>query len=154
MENFLGAEKRMIRPGRLSDFEAIEAMLKEFDCTFSGLLPGRYDRAYFRAFYDGLVSSRLGHVSVLDLGGPKGVLMGQCSSWSFAPVTAAQEIMWWCDPEVRGAWGPRLLAGFETWAQSLGAKMIAVSSIDGRADTLFTRRGYVAAETNYYRVIA
>lgn len=70
-------------------------------------------------------------------------------------VKMAQEMFWWS--EAPGA-GSALLKAAEAWAESVGAQMmlmISLDSVDGeRVSKMYTRRGYEGGERYHHKVLS
>jgi GNAT superfamily N-acetyltransferase len=67
-------------------------------------------------------------------------------------VWVAGEIMWWVEPEARGA-GLALLRHAEAWAAEAGAEQIHMVAPDARVGSVYQRRGYRRIEETYARPV-
>lgn len=63
------------------------------------------------------------------------------------------EVMWWMDPEARGA-GVRLFRVGETWARAQGATVIQMIAPSPAVERFYARVGYEPVERTYQRRIA
>jgi len=92
---------------------------------------------------------------VLEAGGrARGMLAGAVAQSPLAPVTVAEEIAWWIDPEARSLAAARaMLAAFEAWARDRGAAVIGLATLDGRAGPLYRRAGYAPAEARWMKAL-
>lgn len=80
-----------------------------------------------------------------------GVIIGMISRLFYNPeIIEAHEIIWWSEDKQ----GPRLLRGFERWAQANGARISRVGiqeTTDSRVKRFLTSSGYVRCEESYKR---
>jgi GNAT superfamily N-acetyltransferase len=67
----------------------------------------------------------------------------------------AEEVAWWVEPNRRGLrLGPQLIAVAEEWATTRGLRSIKmVAPIPSQVGRYYERRGYVALETAYLKVL-
>ncbi len=147
----------MIRAARPEDFGRVERMVRAFDAAAGREIdaPGAgYCPRHFRGVFEHLVAARLGLALLLDTPRGSGVLLAAAAASPFRPALWADEILFWIDPAARGGPGAAaLLDAYEDWARDLGASLVGLSAIESRAETLFARRGYVAAERKMMRRI-
>ena len=101
------------------------------------------------------MDARVGHVLVMKRGSS---IIGTLGFFAVQDpndgALVAQEAFWFVRQDERGA-GLRLLAKYEEVAKALGATRMSMAHINGLMDEklehLFTRRGYKATETHYWR---
>lgn len=75
--------------------------------------------------------------------------MGHAARSPWAETLVADELVWWIDPARRGRWALRMIEDFEAWAGRVGAGVVGLSSTGADLGPLYTRRGYLRAETKY-----
>ena len=97
----------------------------------------------------GLIASARGYAAVLDLDGPEGLLLAHAAPSPWAPVLAAEELVWWIAPARRGRWAIRMLDDLEAWARSCGAGVLGLSSTGRDIGPLYARRGALCCETRW-----
>lgn len=140
----------MIRPAAMADLPALERMLLAFHAeSRAPVAVDAYDRSHFGATVSALLVSPRGYVAVLDLDGPRGVLMAMAAVSPLMPVLVADELMWWVDPASRGRWALAMLRHYEAWARGVGAAVVGVSAYDERGCALHARRGYAPFERKF-----
>lgn len=84
----------------------------------------------------------------------KGMIAGTLTPTFFDPnAVYAQEMFWWSE-----GGGPKLLAAFEDWAESLGATgtMVAAEQYadqkkNRQLDRFYARKGYIPKERHFVR---
>lgn len=83
---------------------------------------------------------------------PGGILLGAISQSQLGPFMAAEEIVWWVDPEHRGN-SRGMLTEFEEWAIAHGAKAIGVKSLAmmPAVEKIYERAGYERLETSWVK---
>lgn len=96
-----------------------------------------------------------GLVFVADFHGPVGVVLGlTMPSVVNQSYLAGSELIWWVEPEYRGA-GRKLLQSIQNAARDMGVSMWSMISIEATnpeiADKLYLSEGYEKAETTYVR---
>ncbi|MFP4275520.1 MAG: hypothetical protein ACLFRU_10895 [Paracoccaceae bacterium] len=97
----------------------------------------------------GLMASARGHAALLDLDGPQGLLLAHAAPSPWAPVLAAEELVWWIAPDRRGRWALRMLDDLEAWARGIGAGVLGLSSTGRDLGPIYARRGAVQCETRW-----
>lgn len=90
---------------------------------------------------------------VLDDDGPRGMLCAIVSRSPLAPVTVAEELVWWIDPEYRGRSALAMLAAYEKWAVGMGCDRAAMVALaETKTASLYSRRGFRPAEMRHVKV--
>lgn len=79
-----------------------------------------------------------------------GMLLAQAVRLLLTRAMVAQELVFWVDPEARGA-GGALLSAYEDWARRMGCVSCSLVTIDERVGVLYRRRGYRRAETVFQK---
>lgn len=116
-----------------------------------------YDKASARETLTNILRSDLG--IILVYGDIRGFIAGIA-----APVYAnrtflqAHELFWWVSPEFRGGRsGVVLLRAFERWAESIGASVVAMSSLETlapeRVARMYDKAGYSPSEHLFIKVL-
>lgn len=139
----------MIRHATAADSIAVAGLGKQFaaaaDTGFA------FDAAYAEARARQVILDPNGVCLLWDVGRPVGVLAATVGLHPLFPVLWAQELLWWIDPEHRGA-GRAMIAAFEAWARERGADVAKLSALDPRAGVLMRRAGYaLAPETHWLK---
>lgn len=80
-----------------------------------------------------------------------GVLVGTISGSLFSPALAAEELMWWIEPEYRGR-GLKMMRMFEQWAKDSGAVMCVMSGFDD-LEKFYKLKGYEKRSTHYTKEV-
>lgn len=81
-----------------------------------------------------------------------GMLAVFCYQHPLSGERVASELVWWVDPESRGA-GLRLLRVAEQWAAAHGARALQMIAPDEHVGRLYEHRGYCRMETLYQRTV-
>jgi len=140
----------MIREAVEADIPALVAMGERFHALSPVRAAAPYSAERFAATLRGALASDAAAVFVTDaLDAMLGVI---CSPVYFSEAVFAQELFWWSE----GRAGMRLLEAAEKWALSKGASAFLMGRVEGvteRLDALYRRRGYVATEHQYARVL-
>ena len=85
-------------------------------------------------------------------GVPVGALVCVMIVHPFSGERIVSELMWWVEPETRGA-GLKLLKAMERWGASQGATKIQMIAPDDRVANLYRRLGYHWVESAYQRTL-
>ena len=141
----------MIRPATGSDAEQLNKMGQRFVSETS---------------YGDLVTVdpvRLAETIGNLLGNPDGVILVSEKDQSltgmigllafnhpYSGERTAFEVVWWVEPESRGA-GVRLLKAAEQWARDQGIGKMQMVAPNDRVGRLYERSGYAKVETSYQR---
>lgn len=138
-----------------SDRLRVVSMLKEAHAA--GALPFPFSAPHAAALFDTqcALKDRICIVYVPS-DRARGVLMAAINPHPFGPFLIATEVIWWIDPEHRGAAGRAMLDAYEAWATEQGASFVGMAALAAapRAGVIYERRGYQAAETHYLKPLA
>lgn len=143
-----------MRPATLADVEAIVAMGERFrsQTAYAATIAPSLDS--LRTFTTRMVT---GEDSLVLVAADQatGALVGMISvllyTHHLSGVRQAHEVVWWVDPEERGALGLRLLRDAERWARAQGAESLDLIAPTARSEQLYDRLGYTPVERMYYR---
>lgn len=142
-----------VEPARAGDLEEVERMLLAHARATFRPIEDVYSRRHFAMFFHGACVTPHHLVAVWRVDGrARGLFWAQEMQSPFAPVTIADELIWWMDPEVRGARAAQaMLAAYDRWARSRGVRAQGLSAMrdDVRA---FARRGYRPVERKFLKV--
>ena len=101
-----------------------------------------------------LVTQDNGTILVLER---DGILVGMIGMLIFPHHLSAErtagEVMWWIEPDARGA-GIRLLKEAEQWARDHGARKIQMIAPNARVGQLYARLGYAQIEIAFQKDVA
>jgi len=145
----------MIRAATIDDFPAIDRMRADFETAtgradLSEKVP--YSSAHFHAAVSAMISGPFGFAALWEPGDVCGVFLATAGVSPFRPCRIAREVMFWIDPDARGAGGPRLLRTYLAWARQVGAAGAVGIALDARAGKLYERAGLSALETGFLKV--
>jgi GNAT superfamily N-acetyltransferase len=89
-------------------------------------------------------------------GAAVGVLAAYAAPHPFAVAKTAQELMWWIEPDYRGAVGLKMLQRYELWARSRGCAFIHMVGLGSEPATskLYERQGYAATELHFMKPLS
>lgn len=142
-----------IRAATLADVPRLVALSGRFraETAYRDLVAD--DPAQHAALFTQLVAGPASVVLVADDDGAVvGLIALLIAPHHFSGQRTASEVIWWVEPEARGA-GVALLGAAERWAAESGAvtiQMIAPATPAGdRVARLYQRRGYAPVETSY-----
>lgn len=143
----------MIRPARPADRAAIVRMARDFHAAAN--MPVAFDPAYAASVAGAYIADDDKLCLVLDQDGPAGVLAAHVYQHPLAPVLAADELMWWIDPDHRGLCAMQMLDAYEQWARAKGCVLIGMATppSDDKAASIYRRRGYVCAGMHFSKTI-
>lgn len=150
----MGDRQLMLRPATQKDVDEVMRMVRDLKAAVAESAP--FSEATTSRLIADLIRSPRGmiHLACLPSGRPVGFIAGAVGAYAFAPVLEAQELLWWVDPKYRKTdYGPKLMDAFERWARGKNAAVIGASYSGKSADALFRRRGMVAAERKYMKVV-
>ena len=100
-----------------------------------------------------LMVSPRGFVQLLDLDGPKGLMVAAAAPSPWAECLAADYLLWWHAPAVRGRWGVAMLRVYLDWARGLGCRVIGASDTGKSLERLLQRHGFRAVERKHLAVV-
>jgi hypothetical protein len=142
-----------VREAKSADRAAIVRMARAFH-EASGL-PLPFDPVYAAMVTQAYIADSNKLCLVLDEGGPAGVLAASVYRHPLAPVLAADELIWWIEPEHRGRAALEMLSTYEAWARSKGCAVIGMATPPGdeRAAVIYRRRGFAAAGSHFIKSI-
>lgn len=138
----------MIRQATEADVPACVEMVARFQAEVLPDAPACHAGTVAQTLR-GLIASPRGYAAVLELEGPRGLLLAHAAPSPWAPVLAAEELVWWIAPERRGRWALRMLDDVEAWARDLGAGVLGLSSTGRDIGALYARRGALRCETRW-----
>jgi hypothetical protein len=118
-------------------------------------MPMAFDAAYAASVAGAYIADDDKLCLVLDRGDPVGILAAHVYRHPLAPVLAADELMWWIEPQHRGLCAMRMLEAYEEWAQSKGCVLIGMATppCDDKAASIYGRRGYACAGMHFFKTI-
>lgn len=137
----------MIRIGIKRDKLRAVMMAKHFiDATPIEKLP--FDAYKAGQIFDACIESNDCLVLVLEIDGAMvGTFIGECQRFPLGNSILAREVIFWIEPDHRGAWATAMIDRFEVWARAKSATRVFLTCFDdGRTPKLFARRGYKPAE--------
>lgn len=141
----------LIRYGHKQD---IGRLIEMTDALRSEVAPtAPFDPEYTKATFVQYMENQWNLVLVLDLGLVQGMLVAVAQRYPFAPILAADEVMWYVEPENRGHWRDEFLVAYEEWCRKIGAKLLGLNTTGKDAGPLYERQGCVRGETKYYRTL-
>ncbi len=85
--------------------------------------------------------------------GVVGLLLGRIGRHDLAPVSFAQEVLWWIEPAHRGH-GRQMLEAFERWARERDAAFVGMVGRDERTGRFYQRAGYQPVERGFLKELA
>lgn len=142
-----------IRPATVADVPRLVALSCRFraETAYRALVAD--DPGQHAALFTQLVEGPTSVVLVADEAGlVVGVIACVLQPHHFSGQRTASEVIWWVEPEARGA-GLRLKRAAERWAAECGAVQIQMSApatlAGARVGRLYQRRGYRPVETIY-----
>lgn len=98
-----------------------------------------------------LLDNPNGAVLVSDEGGAlTGMIAVLAYDHPFSGERTAFEVVWWVEPEARGA-GVRLLKAAERWARDQGIRKMQMVAPNPRVGALYERLGYSPVEMSFQR---
>lgn len=139
----------MIRRGKASDLPAAVRMARDFhNGTPIAHLP--FSAAAAAQMFNDMLSRSDCMVDVLEVDGTVcGCIIAHVQRYPLGASNIAREVVFWIDPDHRGAWARKMIEGFEAWAADKGAVLAGMSCFDdGRTYKLFERAGYRRSEVN------
>ena len=142
-----------VREATGADRAAIVRMARGFH-EASGL-PLPFDTMYAAVVAQSYIADPDKLCLVLDDDAPVGVLAASVYRHPLAPVLAADELIWWIDPEHRGRAALEMLSAYEAWARSKGCTVIGMATPPGdeRAAIIYRRRGFAAVGSHFIKTI-
>jgi len=138
----------MIRQAVQADVPACVEMVQRFQTKVLPDAPACHAGTVAQTVRN-LIGAARGYVGVLDLDGPQGVLLAHAAPSPWAPVLAAEELVWWIAPARRGRCALRMLDDLEAWARGVGADVLGLSSTGRDIGAIYARRGAVQCETRW-----
>lgn len=92
---------------------------------------------------------------VLDVGGEaRGMLCAAAARSPLAPITIADELVWWIDVECRGRAAMKMLREYEAWARRMGCVRVGMSALPNtHIAKIYERMGYAPAEVHYSKAV-
>jgi hypothetical protein len=143
---------------KLATYEDVPAIL-EMTEQFTGLTAyGEFpqDKEKLTALVNGLLKDRNKGIIVLYLvdDKPVGMIAGMLTEMVFSREDAAQELVWWVNPEHRTRKSFSLKEAFEYWAKRVGAKYIIMAEPNNdKVARYYERTGYRPMERSHVKVI-
>lgn len=144
----------MRRPATLADVEAIVLMGERFRSQTTYAATVAQSPTSVRALTTRMVSGDDSIVFVAEdpaSGDLVGMLAVLLYTHYMSGVRKAIELVWWVDPDQRGAVGVRLLRDAEGWARAHGAEALELVAPSPRVEQLYDRLGYTPVERMYFR---
>lgn len=143
----------MIRHATLADVPRIVEMAERFFALseYRELMTG--SPVHLAAFAERLLAQNDATILVADAQGVVGMLAIYVFEHPYSGERVASELVWWVEPEQRGA-GVRLLRAAEQWAAAQGAKVLQMIAPNARVGEFYAKAGYVPVETTFQRRVA
>lgn len=140
----------MIRQAAPSDAAQIVRLLR--DAHSAASLPFGFSAPHAMA----LAQRHIAEDSLLALvaGEPaEAVLLASSQDHPFAAVKYATETVWWVAPDARGKFAGKMLESYEEWAKQRGCGFVGMAALASfpRAEIIYRRAGYRAAETHFLK---
>jgi GNAT superfamily N-acetyltransferase len=139
----------MIRRADAADLPALQAMALRFlaETRYAELLTP--DPTHLQATVAVFLERPDGVLLVSEDGGAVvGMIALVLYLHPFTGSRTVMEVVWWVEPEARGA-GVRLLRAAETWAREQGAAYLQMVAPTDRVGAFYERLGYAKVETSY-----
>ncbi len=141
----------MIRPATFEDIERLVEMGQRFAAETSYKDSIEVDPDAIRGTLENLLRSE--DAAVLVSGSDATItgmiiVLTYTHVWSGKPI--ASELVWWVEPEARGA-GVRLLRAAELWARCKGVEKMQMIAPNQKVGEFYQRLGYVPVETSFQR---
>lgn len=138
-----------IRPAQIDDIDVMERMGRDFAHAAG---QSEIDSEVLRQTLVNLMENGISLVA--ENGTVKGAIGGLVYPSWFSGELIAQELWWWCDPEIRGtSTALKLLLSLENEAKNRGATRLMMLCLDGldgdRIANIYTRLGYHAEERTF-----
>jgi GNAT superfamily N-acetyltransferase len=98
-------------------------------------------------------------VLAVDDGQPVGIITGCVSEHMFSREKTAFELIWWIEPDKRGAKASlKLFEAFEYWARKMGCTYVQFGAAQetpysDKVRKLYLRKGYTQTESNFLKAI-
>jgi GNAT superfamily N-acetyltransferase len=136
-----------IRPAQPADGDALFELVEQFATSF------KPERGAFDVCLRELASDPSAWLSVADC---RSQIAGYCLGFDHFAFFANGRVAWVEEIMVRNVWrrqriGAQLMTGFEGWARSRGAALIALAT--RRAAAFYTRLGYEESATYFRKLL-
>ena len=144
----------MRRPATLADVEAIVLMGERFRSQTTYATTVGKSPESVRALTTRMVTGDDSIVFVAEdpeTGDLVGMIAVLLYTHYMSGAKKAIELVWWVDPDQRGALGVRLLRDAERWARAHGAEALEMIAPNPRVERLYDRLGYTPVERMYFR---
>ncbi len=140
-----------VRRATMADIPAIVRMGCLFLASSAYRDVLRENPAQMAAFAEVLIGREDGYLAVMDEDTKAVGMIGFLAvPHFFSGDVIATEVIWWLDPDARGA-GRLLLDAAEGWAHEIGAVAIQMIAPDPRVGRLYERRGYRFVESAWQK---
>lgn len=141
----------VLRPARPDERFAVVALARDFH-KVSGV-PFEFCPAHFSRVVQDHIECPRKFCLLLDVDGPRGVLMASAAMSQISPVKVAQELIFWVDPAHRGRAPLKMVAAYEVWARLEGCAAAGLSGLnDARVSRFFGAAGFALAENKFLKV--
>lgn len=141
---------------RAGDVPALVDMVAEFRAEVAAVSSVPFDAGHTADLLGGLIASPSGFVGVVRnrATAPVGCLVAAVGDYPFAPVAAADELIFYIAPEWRGGRAALdLLASYEAWAVSVGAVVMGLTYTGKACGALYRRAGFVPVEHKFIKMV-